>query len=79
MCETAYLTTKESGPKRALGKVAWVIDELIGRRCEVGGMVSCRLNVSWVLPSYFTPSCVSHLGFRDPLPDLFFPAPEFNA
>ena len=32
-------------------------------------MVSCRLNVSWVLPSYFTSSCMSHLGCRDSLPE----------
>ena len=45
---------------------------MTGRRCEVGGMVSCRLNVSWVLPSYVTSSCMSHFGYRDPLPECIF-------
>ena len=31
--------------------------KMTGRRCEVGGTVSCRLNVSWVLPSHFTSFC----------------------
>ena len=34
-----------------------------GRRCDVGGTVSCRLNVSWDLPSFSTSSRTSHFGY----------------
>ena len=57
--------------------VQWLQDSLVltkwrfdwlkktGRRSEVGGMVSFRLSVFWVLSIIFIPSCTSDFGYQD--------------
>ena len=43
--------------------VRWIVEDRSTRK--IGSMVSCRLSVSWVLPSYCELSCTSHLGKED--------------